>query len=588
MISNDPSSVLKSGIHLMRPMLLSALIFSFFINILLLVGPLYMLQIYDRVLASRNEATLFGITLIAAFALAVSAILEMLRSRILVRGGMIFDQRIAGPIFDSVHCSSLRRPGTGHETALRDVDTLREFLTGSGLLAFCDAPWTPIFLLACFILHPWFGWMALVGGSVILGLTLINEVATRRSLDAANQASNAAGQQARATFRNAEVLQSMGMLAALRELWRSRHNEVLLLQALASDRASIIVATTKFVRMFLQTMVLGLGAYLAIHRDISAGSMIAASIIIGRTLAPIELILANWKGFTAARASYRRLADLVSIAGPEPYRIILPRPRGLVEAENVFVAAPGTATPILRGVSFRLEPGSVVGVIGPSAAGKSTLVRALTGVWPLLTGTVRIDGSELGHWDPQALGRHVGYLPQDVELFDGTVAQNIARFAVEDEAAIIEVAQKAGCHTLIQGLPDGYNTRIGVGGHGLSGGQRQRIALARAMYGNPSLIVLDEPNASLDQAGEAALMQAVSELKRQGATVIIVTHKFSILAEADQVLVMNGGCVQAFGAAEQVLSQVVGPRPASSLVSAAGPDGAVNRRLPDRQRAAAG
>lgn len=570
----------------MRPMLVTAFIFSFFANILLFVSPLYMLQIYDRVLASRNEATLFGITLIAAFALAVYSILEMLRSRILVRGGMIFDQRIAGPIYDAVHCSTLRKPGTGHETALRDVDSLREFLTGSGLLAFCDAPWTPIFLLACFVLHPWFGWMALVGGSVILGLTLINEVATRRSLDAANQASNAAGQQARATVRNAEVLQSMGMLAALRELWRSRHNEVLLLQARASDRAGIIVATTKFIRMFLQTMVLGLGAYLAIHREISAGSMIAASIIIGRALAPIELIVANWKGFTAARASYRRLADLVSLAGPEPHRMILPRPQGQVEADNVSVAAPGTATPILRGVSFRLQPGSVVGVIGPSAAGKTTLARALTGVWPLLSGTVRIDGSELGHWDPQALGRHVGYLPQDVELFDGTVAQNIARFAVEDEAAIIEVAQKAGCHTLIQGLPDGYNTRIGVGGHGLSGGQRQRIALARAMYGNPSLVVLDEPNASLDQAGEAALMQAVSGLKCRGATVIIVTHKFSILIEADQVLVMDGGCVQAFGAAEQILAQITGARPVPSPVLAAHSDGAVDRRLLDRQRAA--
>ncbi|GJD52149.1 Type I secretion system ATP-binding protein PrsD [Methylobacterium crusticola] len=586
MVSGNDSSLLASGIRSMRPMLVTAFVFGFFINILLFVSPLYMLQIYDRVLASRNEATLLGITLIAAFALAVYATLEMLRSRILIRGGMVFDQKIAGPIFDAVHHTILRRPGTGQETALRDVDTLREFLTGSGLLAFCDAPWTPIFLLACFILHPWFGWMALVGGSVILGLTLINEVATRRSLEAANQASNAAGQQARATFRNSEVLQSMGMLASVRELWRSRHDEVLQLQALASDRSSAIVAATKFVRMFLQTMVLGLGAYLAIHRDISAGSMIAASIIIGRALAPIESIIANWKGFTAARASYRRLQDLVASLDAEPRRMSLPRPEGQLEAENVFVAAPGTAAPILHGVGFRVEPGSVVGVIGPSAAGKSTLAKALTGVWPIVGGTVRIDGSELGHWDPQALGRHVGYLPQDVELFDGTVAQNIARFAVDDEAAIIEVAQRAGCHALIQGLPAGYNTRIGTGGHGLSGGQRQRIALARAMYGNPSLIVLDEPNASLDQAGEAALIQAVSELKHRGVTVVIVTHKFSILAEADQVLVMNAGRVQAFGAAKQILSQIGGHRPAASLVPAAEPDAAGDRQLPSRQRAA--
>ncbi|WP_310349861.1 type I secretion system permease/ATPase [Methylobacterium sp. BE186] len=572
--SHNTPSVLSHGLRSMRPMLATAFIFSFFINILLFVSPLYMLQIYDRVLSSRNETTLFGITLIAAFALAVYAALELLRARILVRGGMIFDRKIAGPVFDAVHRGTLRRPGAGHETALRDVDTLREFLTGSGLLAFCDVPWTPIFLIACFILHPWFGWMALIGGGVILGLTLVNEIATRRALEAANHASGAAGQQARATFRNGEVLHAMGMLASLRELWRVRHDEVLLLQALASDRAGIVVAATRFVRMFLQTMVLGVGAYLAIHREISAGSMIAASIIIGRALAPIELVVANWKGFTAARAGYRRLTELVSVAGPEPHRVVLPRPEGRIQAESVSVAAPGSGVPILRDVSFAIEPGRVVGVIGPSAAGKSTLVRALTGVWPLLSGAVRIDGSELGHWDPQALGRHIGYLPQDVELFDGTVAQNIARFSAEDEDedAIIAVARKAGCHALIQGLPDGYNTRIGPGGHGLSGGQRQRIALARALYGRPSLVVLDEPNASLDQAGEAALMEAVAALREEGTTVIIVTHKLSILTGADEVLVMSGGAVQAFGAAEQVLPQIVGPRQVPSLVPVAGTD----------------
>ncbi|GEP05310.1 type I secretion system permease/ATPase [Methylobacterium oxalidis] len=578
MSSDGSASLLTNGVRSMRPMLVTAVIFSFFINVLLFVSPLYMLQIYDRVLASRNETTLVGITLVAAFALAVYAMLEMLRSRILVRAGMVFDRRIAGPVFDAVHRGTLRRPGAGHDAALRDVDTLREFLTGSGLLAFCDVPWTPIFLLACFALHPWFGWMALTGGAVILGLTLVNEVATRHRLEAANLASGAAGRQARASLRNGEVVRAMGMLGALRELWRARHDEVLLHQALASDRAGLIVAATKFVRMFLQTMVLGVGAYLAIHREITAGSMIAASIIIGRALAPIELVVANWKGFTAARASYRRLRGLVEAAGPEPRRVVLPRPQGRIEAEAVSVAAPGSTLPILRDVTFRIEPGSVVGVIGPSAAGKSTLARALTGVWPLLSGAVRIDGSELGHWDPQALGRHIGYLPQDVELFDGTVAENIARFEAGDEAAIIAVAQRAGCHGLIQTLPDGYNTRVGPGGHGLSGGQRQRIALARALYGDPSLVVLDEPNASLDQAGEAALTQAVSALKERGTTVVIVTHKMSILSEADQVLVMSGGAVQAYGPAEQVLGQIVGPRPVPSLVPAAG----------DGHRAAAG
>ncbi|ACA15794.1 type I secretion system ATPase [Methylobacterium sp. 4-46] len=588
MTSDRATSVLQSGLRSLRPVLATAFVFSFFINILLFVTPLYMLQIYDRVLSSRSEATLVGVSLIAAFALAVYSCLEMLRARILVRGGVIFDQAIATPIYDAVHRSILRRPGSGQDAALRDLDVLREFLTGSGLLAFCDAPWTPIFLLACFALHPWFGWMALAGGSAILALTLVNEVATRRLLDAANRASHAAAQQARASARNAEVLHAMGMVAAVRELWRAPHQDVLMLQARASDRAGLIVAATKYVRMLLQTMVLGLGAYLAIRREISAGSMIAASIIIGRALAPIEAIVAHWKGVTAARASYRRLADLVSAAGAEPRRMSLPRPRGEVEIENASVAAPGGAAPILRGVSVRIEAGSVVGIVGPSASGKSTLARALTGVWPLLGGTVRIDGAEIGHWDPQALGRYLGYLPQDVELLDGTVAETIARFAVEDEGAIVEVARRAGCHALIQALPDGYNTRIGPGGHGLSGGQRQRIALARAMYGAPSLVVLDEPNASLDQAGEAALIQAVADLKRHGATVILITHKLGILAGADQVLVMNEGRVQAFGAAEPILAQLTGGRPLPASAPAAIGDGVVDRRLQERPRAATG
>ncbi|GJE43439.1 type I secretion system permease/ATPase [Methylobacterium soli] len=568
-------SILKDGIKATRPVFVTAIVFSFFINLLMFVSPLYMLQVYDRVLGSRNETTLVGITVIAAFALVVYALLEMLRSRLLVRGGILFDEKIAGPIFGAVHRGNLRNPEGGHAVALRDVDAVREFLTGSGLLAFCDAPWTPIFLLACFILHPWFGWMAIAGGLMIFALTILNEVVTKRELAAASQASNAAGQYAQATFRNGEVLQAMGMLGALRTLWGRRHAEVLTLQALASDRAGLIVASTKFVRMFLQTLILGVGAYLAIHREISPGSMIAASIIIGRALAPVELLVANWKGFTAVRSSYGRLVRLIEIAGPEPERMNLPRPKGQIDAENLVVTAPGKQQAILRGVSFRLTPGTIVGVVGPSAAGKSSLARAVTGVWPIVGGSLRIDGSDLSHWDPQVLGRHIGYLPQDVELFAGTVAQNIARFEEIDEEAVISVAQKAGCHELIQSLPEGYNTQIGNGGQALSGGQRQRIALARAMYGNPSFIVLDEPNASLDAAGEEALMQAVQELKRLGTTIMIVTHKVNILTAVDTVLVMNSGTVQAYGPREEILGRVAGPRvvpnPAAAVAGAPAP-----------------
>ncbi|MBA9070526.1 ATP-binding cassette subfamily C protein [Methylobacterium sp. RAS18] len=579
-------SVLKDGLRAIRPVLVTVFVFAFFTNLLLFAGPLYMLQVYDRVLSSRNEATLLGITGIAAFALAVYAVLEMLRSRLLVRGGMIFDRNVAGPVFEIVHRAALLKPRAGHETVLRDVDVLREFLTGGAILALCDLPWASLFLMACFILHPWFGWMALLGGGTLLGLTLLTDLTTRRPLDVASQAAREAGEQARATMRGGEVLRAMGMLGALRSRWRRRHDEAIRLQARASDRAGLITAATKFTRMFLQTMVLGVGAYLAIHGEISAGSMIAASIIMGRTLAPIEAVVGHWKSFTAARRSYARLADIVGRIGLEPQRVMLPRPRGLIETENLVVAAPGSPTAILHDVSVRLEPGSVVGIIGPSAAGKSTLVRAITGVWPITSGAVRIDGADLRHWDPQALGRHLGYLPQDVELFDGTVAQNIARFDTQDDAAIVAVAQRAGCHDLIQALPDGYNTRIGSGGHGLSGGQRQRIALARAMYGDPSLVVLDEPNASLDQAGEAALMRAVADLRERGTTVVIVTHKVSLLAGADQILMLEGGTLRASGPADQILTQVSGPRPVPALVATGGRAMPENERLPEIQRSA--
>lgn len=579
-------SVLKDGLRAIRPVLVTVFVFAFFTNLLLFAGPLYMLQVYDRVLSSRNEATLLGITGIAAFALAVYAVLEMLRSRLLVRGGMIFDRKVAGPVFEIVHRAALLKPRAGHETILRDVDVLREFLTGGAILALCDLPWASLFLMACFILHPWFGWMALLGGGTLLGLTLLTDLTTRRPLDVASQAAREAGEQARATMRGGEVLRAMGMLGALRSRWHRRHDEAIRLQARASDRAGLITAATKFTRMFLQTMVLGVGAYLAIHGEISAGSMIAASIIMGRTLAPIEAVVGHWKSFTAARRSYARLADIVGRIGLEPQRVMLPRPRGLIETENLVVAAPGSPTAILHDVSVRLEPGSVVGIIGPSAAGKSTLVRAITGVWPITSGAVRIDGADLRHWDPQALGRHLGYLPQDVELFDGTVAQNIARFDTQDDAAIVAVAQRAGCHDLIQALPDGYNTRIGSGGHGLSGGQRQRIALARAMYGDPSLVVLDEPNASLDQAGEAALMRAVADLRERGTTVVIVTHKVSLLAGADQILMLEGGTLRASGPADQILTQVSGPRPVPALVATGGRAMPENERLSEIQRSA--
>jgi ATP-binding cassette subfamily C protein len=552
--------LLSAGFRVTVPAFGTAIIFSFFINLLVFVSPLYMLQVYDRVITSRSEMTLYAITVIAAYLILVYAVLEMLRSRILVRAGILFDEQIAEPIFNAVHRGSLRQPEGGHSQALRDIDAVREFLTGSGLLALCDIPWVPIFVFACFLLHPWFGWIAIVGSLLIFSLTLLNEYLTYTLLGQASRASIAANQQAQATLRNGEVLHAMGMLGALRALWSISHGHVISWQALASDRAGAIVASTKFVRMFLQTLILGVGGYLAIQREISPGAMVAASIIIGRALAPVELVVANWKGFTAARNGYKRLKQLLAIAGTEEKRMELPRPTGRLQLEGVLAGAPGQRRAIINGISFSIEPGEVIGVVGPSAAGKSTLARVITGVWRPAAGAVRLDGSDVAHWDPQVLGRYIGYLPQDVELFSGTIAQNICRFAEADGDEIVKVAQLAGCHEMIQQLADGYDTQIGEGGQALSGGQRQRIALARALYGNPCLIVLDEPNASLDAAGEEALLFAVQKVRAAGGTVVIITHKVNILAVTDKIMVMGQGAVQAFGVRDEILGRLTGPR----------------------------
>ena len=556
-VTND---ALRKGLRVIAPAFATAIIFSFFLNLLMFVSPLYMLQIYDRVLGTRNLATLAGLTAIAAALLMVWAGLETLRSRLLVQAGVLFDERFAAPMFKVVYQGILLQPDAIGQQNLRDVDTIREFLTGSGLIAFCDAPWFPVFILAAFVLHPWFGVIAIVGGLTTLGLALLNEIATRKTLLDASRASMTAAQSAQSTFRNSEVVQAMGMVDSLIGRWSRHHSRVLALQARASDRAGAIVAFTKFFRMLLQTMILGVGAYLAVQHEISAGMMIAASILIGRALQPIELAVANWKGFLGAREAFGRVSGLLALVGAEPERMSLPRPQGSVTVENIVAGAPGGRAPILRGVSFAVGAGELLGVVGPSAAGKSSLARVLVGVWRVTAGAVRLDGSDLMHWDPRALGRHLGYLPQDVELFGGTVAENIARFEEIDDEAVIAAAALAGCHELIQNLPDGYNTHIGENGHVLSGGQRQRIGFARSLYRMPSLIVLDEPNANLDAAGEEALLAALQKLKTMGVTVILVTHKVNILSMVDKLLILQEGMVQTFGARDEILRRVTGPK----------------------------
>lgn len=539
---------------------ITALVFSFFINLLAFVGPLYMLQVYDRVITSRNETTLIMITLIAAFLLVVFAILERARSAVLNRVGALFDATAKDRLFAAVAKGSLRSPNVGGGQALRDLDSVREFLTGSGLVSFCDAPWVPIFVAGCFILHPYFGYVALVGAFLILLLALGNEFSTRTQLKEASQSSVVANNWATAVFRNVEVLHAMGMVNALRGRWRKQHDAVLGWQSKASDRGGTFLAGTKFVRSFLQICILGVGAFLVIEGTVSPGAMIAASIIMGRALAPVEAAVANWRGFVAARSARTRILKLLEGVADDQDRVILPKPEGVVSVEAVIACPPGSRLPSIRGVTFQLKSGDVLGVIGPSAAGKSTLARVMVGVWPVMSGAVRLDGSDLQHWSPEQLGQHIGYLPQDVELFSGTIAENISRFLDEDSAKIIDAAKLAGVHEMIQTLPEGYNTRIGDQGAGLSGGQRQRIGLARAFYNNPAFIVLDEPNSNLDADGEAALINGVKIAKERGATIVLVTHKTNVLGIADKILVLMNGQVQHLGDRQSVLGKLMGPR----------------------------
>jgi ATP-binding cassette subfamily C protein len=556
-------NLLTRGIRQTRPAFVTAIIFSFFINILAFVGPLYMLQIYDRVLSSRNVYTLLFLTLIAAFLLIVYAVLEKIRSAVLVRAGLLFDSLTRSELFESVLYGTLKQPGMAHHTVLRELDIIREFLTGSGLISFCDAPWTPIFIAGCFILHPWFGWIALSGAILIFCFAVANEVLTRDQLKGANISANQAGTFAASTFRNAEVLHAMGMWRPLRDRWLQRHNHTLALQASASDRAGVLLTATKFLRAFLQVAILGIGAYLAIIQESTPGAMIAASIIMGRALAPVELIVSQWKTFLAARSAYERISELLSILQAKQPHMKLPDPEGHLSVQQIVVAPPGVQSAVLAGVTFDLQAGSALGIIGPSAAGKSSLARAIVGVWPLHSGEIRIDGAALSHWDNDQLGRHIGYLPQDVELFSGTIAENIARFAAVDESMVVSAAQMAGVHDMVQLMPNGYNTQIGDGGQSLSGGQRQRIALARALYGMPTIIILDEPNASLDSEGEAALMTTLERLKAAHRTVILITHKTNILAMMDKILVLKQGQVQGFGERDEIFSKLLAPRVAA-------------------------
>jgi ATP-binding cassette, subfamily C, bacterial RsaD len=552
-------TILDQAVLVARPAVITAMVFSFFINVLALVSPLYMMQVYDRVLTSRNVATLVVLTLICVFLFLVYGVLEALRTQVLVRGGLKFDGVIRDPMFRTVLDSTLNRRGAGGQ-AFRDMDQVREFMTG-GLIAFCDAPWTPVFIIVSWLLHPFFGILSIISCIVIFGLAVMNDTATKKPLQMATMASIAAQNDAGSTLRNAEVMRAMGMWGGLQARWRTRRDEQVAWQAAASDAGGAVMSGIKVFRNIVQTLILGGGAYLAINGKLTPGAMVAGSILVGRALAPIEGAVGQWKNYLGTRGAWDRIQTMLREEKSAEDHMPLPEPRGVLSAEAASILPPGGQQPTMRQASFRIDAGTAVALVGPSAAGKSSLLRGIVGVWPCAAGVIRLDGYDIKQWDPEKLGRHIGYLPQDIELFSGTVAQNIARFTEYEAQEVIQAATLAGVHEMIQTLPNGYDTAIGEGGASLSGGQRQRLALARAVFRMPALLVLDEPNASLDQVGEAALMEAMNRLKAAKRTVIFATHKANLLSQADYIMVINQGVIADFGPRDTMLAKLTGATP---------------------------
>ncbi|MGS2745224.1 type I secretion system permease/ATPase [Halomonas sp. LS-001] len=529
--------------------------FSMFVNLLMLVPPMYMLQVYDRVLTTQSVDTLLMLTLVVVFFFFVMGGLELVRSRMLVRVGNRLDTTINERLYGAMFRRSLMVPGAQSAQPLSDLTSLRQFLTGNGLFAFFDAPWVPIYLGVLFLFHPWLGVFATCAGIILLVLAIANEKSTKKLLAEASGEQIQAQNLANSNLRNAEVLHAMGMLPGIMGRWSKRHHEYLSKQSQASDRAGVLTNASKVLRLLFQSLILGLGAFLVLQGDMTPGMMIAGSIIMGRALAPIDQMIGGWKGFVNARGAYERLNELLNQIPAEEKRMSLPSPRGDISLENVAAAPPGVRMATIRGINFTVDKGEHIGIIGPSAAGKSTLARVLLGIWPSQVGDVRLDGGVITQYNRDELGPHIGYLPQDIELFDGTVSENIARFGEVDAHKVVEAARKAGVHEMILELPNGYDTVISSTSGALSGGQRQRVGLARAVYGNPVLVVLDEPNANLDDAGERALAKAIQQLKEEGTTLFVISHRTSVLKNMDKLLVMKDGQVSMFGPRDEVLAQ---------------------------------
>jgi PrtD family type I secretion system ABC transporter len=558
-------SPLKKALRASRGALLFAAFFSVGINLLMLVPPLYMMQVYDRVLNSRSESTLIALTIITLGAFLAMGLLEVVRSRILVRVSARLDNILTPLVFENVFSNHARTVGGSRTQPLNDVAVVRQFVAGPGLFGFFDLPFGPIFLGLLFLMHPLLGFLSLGGGVVLVLLAVATEWTSRKRLSEATRHNVAASTFAETSLRNGDAMIAMGMIGAVKKRWLVRHEQVMLMQAGASDWAGTLSNASKVVRISLQSLMLGAGAFLAIEGTISPGLMIAASIIGSKALAPFEALIGHWGGLVAAQLAWRRLGLLLESGTDEPQRMSLPAPKGRLDVVGLVAAPPGAAAAVLKGISFELKPGEALGILGPSGSGKSTLARVITGVWPAVAGTVRIDGAELDQWSREALGPHIGYLPQDVDLFDGTIAENIARLGVVDPEAVVAAAQRAGIHELVLSFPQGYDTVIGESGNRLSGGQRQRVGLARALYGLPALCVFDEPNSNLDDAGEAQLVQALLHLRQMQRTAVIITHKPSILGNVDKIMVMQQGQVVFLGPRAEAFARFARPVAAPAL-----------------------
>lgn len=560
MTHGEPRLSLAAAFARQKRVLLVVGLLSGVANLLALTGSLYMLQVYDRVLPSRSVPTLIGLTVLLVMVFAIQGLVDFLRARIMARVGLRVDDALRRKVFELLLLLPLRsREAAASLQPVRDLDQIRSFLSGLAPTALFDMPWLPLFMLLLFALHPWMGLFGLAAAAVLVCITWMAERSairpTRRLTESATQRMAFAA----SASRNAEAIAAMGMQDQTNSLWTRLHGRHLVDQLAMADAISGFAALSKVMRALLQSLALGLGAWLAIRGEVSFGTIIACTIILGRALAPVEAAIAGWKGFVAARQSWRRLEKLLALAPDTTGRAELPRPSKQLRVEGLAVAAPGETQPIVSNIGFSLAAGSALGIVGPSASGKSTLVRAIVGAWAPLPrgGVVRLDGAALDQYAPAALGRDIGYLPQDIEVFEGSVAQNIARLDPDAPMdKVIEAARLAGCHEMILSLSEGYNTQIGDGGARLSGGQRQQLGLARALYGDPFLVVLDEPNSNLDQNGEMALINAVRAVRQRGGVAIVIAHRAAVLAATDLLLAMQNGHAQMFGPRDEVIQKL--------------------------------